>query len=163
MLRIRAKDRLIGEKLASQGIPDYLKGKPLKIPQFNFTIPLENKVRSVLGPPHYASRARSIETITHRLLEDLTFEYARMTDEYREKPDLFASKWKELLHSLELDAVNDLIDRHNTYYPIEANLRIDPDSGAYLNGSIPLQAKEHITVDWLLEKFPPQHEHCPEA
>ncbi len=155
IFRIRAKDRLIGEKLASQDVPDHKKGKPLNIPQFNFTIPLENKVRSMFGPPHYASRAHRIESITHKLMEDLAFEYAGMINRFGESYEVFAQQWKELVNALELDELNDLIERHNTYYHMEANLQIDPDSGTYLNGSVPWKPKERITVEGLLKRFPP--------
>ena len=155
IFRIRAKDRQIGEKLASQDLPESIKGKPLKIPRINFTIPLENKVRSMLGPPHYAVRAGRIENITQKLMEDLAIEYACMIDKFGENPEVFAQQWKELLGSLELDKLNDLIEKHNTYYPMEANLQIDPDSGAYLSGSVPWQPKEKISVEWLFKLFPP--------
>ncbi len=155
IFRIRAKDRLIGEKLASQDVPDHIKGKPLKIPQFNFTISLENKVRSMFGPPHYASRARKIENTTHKLMEDLAFEYTSMLDKFSENPEVFAQQWKGLISSLELDEINDLIDKHNTYYPMEANLQIDPDSGAPLIGSIPWEPTERFSVEGLLKRFPP--------
>ena len=155
LFRIRARDRQIGEKLASQDIPDHIKGKPLRIPQFNFTISLENKVRSMFGPPHYATRARRIETITDKLMKDLTFEYASMIDRYGDAPEVFSQKWKELISSLELDELNNLIDKHNTYYPIEAKLQIDPDSGAPLVGSVPWEPIEKISMEGLLKRFPP--------
>lgn len=153
--KIRARDRQIGEKLASQDIPDTIKGKPLKIPQFNFTISLENKVRSMFGPPYYARRARWIEDMTNRLMEDLAFEYQAMVGKYANDPEVFAQQWKELISSLELDELNDLIDKHNTYYPMEAKLRIDPDSGAPLIGSVPWKPTERISIEGLLKVFPP--------
>ena len=155
IFQIRAKERLIGEQLKSQRLSEDTKGKPLKIPQFNFTISLENKVRSMFGPPHYATRARRIENITHKLMEDLVFEYASMIDRFGDDPEVFAQQWKELISSLELGELNDLIDKHNTYYPMEANLQIDPDSGAPLLGSAPWEPTERISVEGLLKIFPP--------
>ena len=154
IFRIRARDRLIGEKLASQGIPEKSKGKPLSIPQFNFTISLEKKVQSMFGTPKYAARARRIENITQQLMEDLSCEYEHMTNQYGENPEIFAQKWKELIDSLELDEINQLIDKHNKYYPVEANLQIDPDTGAPLLGSSPWKPTEKITQAELLTLFP---------
>lgn len=156
IFRKRAKERLLGEKLASQGIPESIKGKPLKIPQVNFTISLENKVKSMFGPPHYATRARRIENITQKLMEGLTIEYASMIDSFGDDPETFARQWKELIGLLELDELNDLIEKHNTYYPVEANLQIDPDSGAPLIGSVPWEPKELISTESLLKRFPPE-------
>ncbi len=155
IFRIRARDRLIGEKLESQDIPESIKGKPLRIPQFNFTISMENKVRSMFGPPHYATRARRIENITQKLMEDLAIEYDGMIDSFGEDTEVFTQQWKNLIGSLELDELNGLIDKHNTYYPMEANLQIDPDSGAPLIGSVPWKPTERISIEGLLKRFPP--------
>ena len=155
IFRIRARDRQIGEKLASQDIPEAIKGKPLKIPQFNFTISLENKVRSMFGPPYYARRARWIEDMTNRLMEDLAFEYKAMVGKCANDPQAFAHQWRELISLLELDELNDLINKHNMYYPMEAKLRIDPDSGAPLVGSTPWEPLEKISTEGLLKVFPP--------
>ncbi len=154
IFRIRAKDRLIGEKLASQNEFQNTKGKPLKIPQFNFTISLENKVKSMFGPPHYATRARRIEIITQRLIEDLTVEYDRMVAKLGDDSEGFTKQWQELIRSMELVEINDLIDKHNRYYPIEANLQIDPDSGAPLVGSVLWEPVPQITIEGLLDRFP---------
>lgn len=153
--RIRARDRHIGEKLASQDIPEAIKGKPLQIPQFNFTISLENKVRSMFGPPYYARRARWIEDMTSRLMEDLVYEYANMADRFVDDPQAFAIHWNTLIYSLELDELNNLIEKHNTYYPMEAKLRIDPESGAPLVGSVPWEPLGKISCEGLLRTFPP--------
>ena len=61
-----------------------------------------------------------------------------------------------MIGSLELDELNDLIDKHNTYYPMEAKLQIDPKTGAPLMGSVPWEPKEHISVEGLLQLFPPE-------
>ena len=97
MFRIRAKDRLIGANLASQDVFKSTKGKPLKIPQYNFTISLENKVKSMFGPPHYATRARRIEIITQRLIEDLTVEYDSVVARLGDDSEAFAQQWLKLI------------------------------------------------------------------
>lgn len=155
VFRRRARDRLTGEKLASQGLPKDVKGKPLKIPQVNFTVSLESKVRSMFGPPHFATRARRIENLTRKLMDDLAAEYAGMIERFREDPDTFDREWNRLVRSVELDKLNDLIEKHNKYYPIEANLQIDPESGAPLLGSVPWKPKDKISTELLLERFPP--------
>lgn len=108
----------------------------------------------MFGPPHYATRARRIENITQKLMEDLAIEYASMLNIFGEDPEVFAQQWKKLISSLELDELNDLIDKHNAYYPMEANLQIDPVSGAPLIGSVPWKPTERISVEGLLKRFP---------
>jgi len=78
-------------------------------PVRNFTMTLADRVRAAAGPPAYMRRLREIEDIEARLL-------------------------REVLHGadpaqLDLRRINDLIERHNRYYPCEANLPMDPRSG----------------------------------
>jgi hypothetical protein len=50
--------------------------------------------------------------------------------------------------------VNELIDRHNRYYPAEARLPMDVRSGdfALLNGRS--YRRERLDSSWVLERFP---------
>ena len=148
------RDRLLGHQLASHEFDKDIIGKPLNIPEVNFTIPLEKKIQAVSGPPYYAIRARQIEQLTEHLMEDLTVQYRNMMDKFSDRPEIFASKWKESIKSVELDSLNDLIERHNKYYPIETNLPIDPRSGALMFGCARWEPKDKVTTDSLLQLFP---------
>ena len=153
--RMKARDRLIAKKLESSDIPKEMKGRPLRLPQMNFPVPLEKLIQAMYGPPRYALRARQIEDKTDRLMEAVATEYTNMVNTVGKHPKRFAQKWKEFICSLQLYELNDLIERHNMYYPIEANLAIDPKSEGFLIGSIPWEPKEKITTEALLKEFPP--------
>ena len=58
------------------------------------------------------------------------------------------------MRSWNFDAVNDLIDRHNRWYPIEARLPMDPRSGdfALVNGKS--YRLEYLDADWALDRVP---------
>jgi len=148
------RDRLLGEQLASHEFDENVIGKPLNIPEVNFTIPLEKKVQALSGPPYYAMRARQIEQLTDQLMEDLAVQYRDMIKKFVHRPEVFAVKWRESIDSLELDTINDLIERHNEYYPIEANLAMDPRSGVTMLGPVPWEPKEKVTIESLLQQFP---------
>jgi len=148
------RDRLLGDQLAIHKFDENIIGKPLNIPEVNFTIPLEKKIQAVSGPPYFAVRARQIERITDQLLKDLDIEYRITIDQYGDRPETFAREWEDLIEALPLDSLNDLIERHNEYYPIEANLRIDRGSGAYMMGAAPWEPKEKVTTESLLQQFP---------
>jgi hypothetical protein len=68
---------------------------------------------------------------------------------------LFARRWRSFAGDVEFDEVNELIDRHNRWYPIESNLAMDPRTGDYVlvNGRdyrlLPLDA------GWVLDRYPP--------
>ena len=50
--------------------------------------------------------------------------------------------------------MNDLIDRHNRWYPVEARLPMDPTTGdhALVNGEH--YSKRPLDATWVLERFP---------
>ena len=51
--------------------------------------------------------------------------------------------------------MNDLIDRHNHWYPVEARLPMDPMTGdhALVNGEH--YSKRPLDATWVLGRFPP--------
>ena len=153
--RMKARDRLIAKRLESTDIPEDIKGRPLRIPQMVMKIPMEKLVQSMFGPPKYALRARRIEDKTDKLMKEITTEYINMVDRFGKDPEIFAQQWKEYIGSLELKELNDLIERHNMYYPVEANLNIDLKTEGFLIGSTLWKPKEKITIEGLLKQFPP--------
>lgn len=149
------RERILARQLASHKFDEEVIGKPLEIPQVNFTISLEKKIQALSGPPYYIVRARRIEIMTDQLMEDLAAEYGKMINKLGGRPAVFARKWKKLVESWPLDRINDLIEKHNMYYPVEADLRMDPKSGAPMMGSGPWKPREKITAESLLDRFPP--------
>ena len=58
-------------------------------------------------------------------------------------------------HGWSVHRVNDLIERHNRWYPIEARLAMDPRTGDYalVNGRD--YRLDLLDAEWALERFPP--------
>jgi hypothetical protein len=100
-------------------------------PSVNFTIPLAEKVRAQEGLPAHLQRLGAIERLMERMLGEL-----RGAGDPRKM-------------ETDLKRVNDLIDRHNRYYPIEANLPIDRRTG----GSRGFRPLEPVTVELLRERL----------
>ena len=73
-------------------------------------------------------------------------------------PAAFERAWSAYAASLDFDELNDLIERHNRWYPIESRLPMDPTTGDFVlvNGRdyrlAPLDER------WVLERFPPRRE-----
>jgi hypothetical protein len=67
---------------------------------------------------------------------------------------IFRERWLAEARGQAFDEVNDLIDRHNRWYPVESRLPMDPRTGDYalVNGRdyrlLPLDEV------WILERFP---------
>ena len=131
------------------------KGKPLRIrtPSFASRATVEAYLAaSVL--PRYMERLREIhdELAAHRVR--LGHAYRRLADEAEEHE--FESRWSALARGWNFDYVNDLIRQHNTNYPIEANLPVDPRTGDYVTLTRKPYWRPLVGPDWVLEQFPAQ-------
>jgi hypothetical protein len=84
-------------------------------PARNFTITLEDHVRAAAGPPAWVTRKRSIEDIEAGFVRDLV----DMILEGKSEEDVRAHA-----ETIDLRPLRKLVDAHNRYYPIEANLPI---------------------------------------
>jgi hypothetical protein len=102
--------------------------KDTAAPARNFTIPIEAKVRAAGGPPPYAARKRRIEDLEAELvlaMREVALAKGDLVEARRaiDAKPAFAKQAKQLAA---------LVDAHNRYYPIEANLPIDPKTGGLL-------------------------------
>ncbi len=97
-------------------------------PARNFTIPLAERIRAAGGPPAYSVRKRRIEDLEAELV-------ALMRETIGEAIDLVAARRALETHRAvvrRLHQLDALVAAHNRYYPVEANLPLDPQSGALL-------------------------------
>jgi hypothetical protein len=98
-------------------------------PPRNFTLSVEERLRAyALGVPGYIRRRRRIEDLEARLIEKLLA---------TELPGPPAVQPTSAEIAADLALLNDLIDRHNRFYPIEANLPIDVRTGRLLDRGVP--------------------------
>lgn len=151
-------DLLISEGVHPEDLPEDLKGSAVHIPQVNFDVPLEMKIRAKMGPPPYAVRAKYIEDAVAKLEQDLAEQWKIMAKALAGTPPQFEKVWKAVVETMELDELNAIIKEHNTFYPIEANLQPHPETGQYMMGATPWKPKKKITAPDLLKKFPPDLE-----
>ncbi len=157
-LNSRYLDILASFSVKPEDLPEDLKGKKVHIPQVNFDVPMEKQVQARMGPPPYAIRARMIEDIIERLHSELEKQWKAAARHYEDDPKTFARVWKAVIETMNLSELNDLVKEHNTFYPIEANLREHPDTGQLMIGATPWKPKKKMSARDLLEKFPPDLE-----
>jgi hypothetical protein len=110
-------------------------------PPRNFTLSIEERLRAYAqGAPGYIRRRRRIEDLEARLIQKLAAAPAAV----------------EILSSAEVGAelalLNDLIGRHNRYYPIEANLPIDVRTGRLIDRGVPWRPLPSVTAADLLAR-----------
>jgi hypothetical protein len=128
-----------------------LRSRPLPLRLRNFRPSPEGYLASVGGPLPYMVRLREIEAMTAAHERRLEEERERLSSEV--PPERFSEAWLEVVVHWSFDEVNDLIDRHNRWFPAESRLPMDPRRRDYalVNGRDyrlrPLDAR------WALERF----------
>ena len=68
--------------------------------------------------------------------------------------DVFAEAWQAEVRSWSFDEVNDLIERHNRFYPVESRLPMDPRTRDYALVGGEDYRRRPLDESWALERFP---------
>ena len=129
-----------------------LRGAPLPLRLRNFRPDAEGYLASLGGPLPYMTRLREIEAMTRAHEQALAAARERLAGEApRERLE---DAWRAEVAAWSFDEVNDLIERHNRWYPIEARLPMDPRRGDYalVNGRD--YRRRPLDAAWALERFP---------
>ena len=130
-------DDLVGSPLA---------GRPLRRRLRNFRPGVDSYVTSLGGPLPWMQRLRLIEDLTAKHLERLEEAYA----EHVGRPEA----WEHTVRRWDFYAVNDLIDKHNRYFPIEARLPMDPRTRDFVLVNGRPYTRPLLDAVWALERFP---------
>jgi hypothetical protein len=139
-----------------------LAGKPLPRRLRNFSPSVEGYALSSAGPPAYAQRLRQIEDEIAAHAERLELAWMELSREVA-GPDERQRRWVEVARRWSFDAVNDLIDRHNRWYPAEARLAMSPRTGDFVPVGGRSYRIEPFDADWVLARFPPRGRRRPAA
>ena len=150
-VRSQAERDRLAEEL--EGSP--LKGRPLRRRLRNFSPDAAAYVTSLGGPLPYMTRLRKIHELTASHERRLGEEWARLAAECRPAEDAFERRWRVVAERWSFFEVNDLIERHNRWFPLESRLPMDPKTGDF----VLLDGKPYrlttLGADWVLERFPP--------
>jgi hypothetical protein len=146
----RADERRLAEDLADSP----LRGLPLRRRRRNFRPPVDTYVVSLGGPLAYMRRLREIEDEMRRHEERLTEARAELAAAFDGDAAAFAEGWRALAAGWEFSAVNELIERHNRFYPAESRLPMDPRTGDFVPAAGKPYRREPLGADWILERFP---------
>ena len=95
----------------------------------NFKISLDARVRAAAGVPAYMRRKRRIEDLEEAMRQALVEVYQQALEDNGGDEQAAKSAMQQRAREMDLGLLNDLIDRHNRYYPIEANLPTDVKTG----------------------------------
>jgi hypothetical protein len=147
------RERHEGERLAADLEESPVVGRPLPRRLRNFSPSVEGYALSIAGPPAYAQRLRQIEDETAAHEEQLRAAWLELC---RDEPDPVRRerRWRGKARCWSFHAVNDLIARHNRWYPVEARLAMNPRTGDFVHvGGRPYRL-EPLDAAWVLRRFP---------
>jgi len=120
-------------------------GRPLRQRYRNFKADAGSYLASLGGPLPYMTRLREIAALVARHERELREAYQT----------LGPGEWHEHVRRVDFSEVNDLIDRHNRWYPVEARLPMDPRTGDYALVNGERFAKQRLDARWVFDRFPP--------
>jgi hypothetical protein len=121
-----------------------LRGRELGLRLRNFRPDPGSYLASLGGPLPYMARLREIDALTSRHEEALDEAWEACRDD--------DAAWLELLRAWDFGEVNDLIERHNRWYPAEARLPMDPRTGDYALVNGRSYRRRPLDVAWALER-----------
>lgn len=132
-----------------------LVGKPLPRRLRNFRPSVDRLVSALGGPRAYMVRLREIERQTAAHERALAARWFELTAECRSDLRAFERRWRRIAEGWNFFAVNDLIDRHNRYYPAESLLPMDPRTQDFVLVSGERYERRALDARWILHRFPP--------
>jgi hypothetical protein len=123
-----------------------LVGRPFRRRMRNFTPQADTYLASLGGPLPYMQRLRQIESQIEAHEELLAAAYEERRGD--------ATAWRGIAARWNFEEVNDLIDRHNRWFPVEARLPMDPTTRDFVEvGGRPYR-RERLDAAWIFERFP---------
>ena len=149
------RERLDRERLERDLDGSPLRGKPLRHRMRNFRPAVDGYVVSLGGPLPYMQRLREIDELTAAHERDLEQAWRAVAAEHPGDAPAFARAWRERVRRWSFYEVNDLIERHNRWYPAEARLPMDPRRRDFVLVNGEHYAKRPLDGRWALERFPP--------
>jgi hypothetical protein len=121
-------------------------GSPLPRRIRRFRAEADTYIASLGGPLPYMQRLRAIDEAIEEHLQRLERAHA----EHAGDP----AAWRALARRWDFGEVNDLIERHNRFYPIEARLPMDPRSRDFVKIGGREYRREPLDADWIIDRFP---------
>lgn len=132
-----------------------LRGRPLPVRARHFRPAADAYLLATRGPLPYMLRLREIEQRTDEHEAELRHAWHDLAGECAGDAERFRREWLATVRARSFDEVNDLVDRHNRWYPAESRLPMDPRTGdhALVNGRDYRLAP--LCASWALARFAP--------
>lgn len=104
--------------------------------------------------PRFMQRAAEIDRGVRELRRALAEARRRLRTQCGSDANAFSRAWAERAHAWDTAALNELIDQHNAWYPVERDLPMDPRTGQYVLVRGRSYRRERVDPAWILARFP---------
>jgi hypothetical protein len=111
-----------------------------------FRVEADRYLAALGGPLPYMQRARAIDVEIEAHRAQLARAYAEHEGD--------AGSWRQVAERWDFGGVNELIERHNRWYPVEARLAMDPRTRDFVKVGGRSYRRDPLDADWILEQFP---------
>jgi len=108
-----------------------------------------------LGMPRWMERLQELDGLVQETEGRLNERWRELAAELAGRPERFAERWRRIAARWDFGAVNELVDQHNRYYPVERKLRFDMRRRDYVDMWGISWRRQPLDAAWVLAAFPP--------
>ena len=131
-----------------------LVGEPLRQRLRNFRPDASAQLAALGGPLAWMRRLRAIEIAITLHEAQLAETWETLRGECDDDAERFERSWRECAERWDFHEVNELIERHNRYYPAESRLPMNPRTGDFVPVNGRPYTREPLDAAWILSRFP---------
>jgi hypothetical protein len=154
----RERSQLVGLAADLEGSP--IAGRPLRVRLRNFRPSADSYLASLGGPLAYMVRLRRIARLTDEHASALASAWHELARGCAGDGAAFEVRWRETVAGWGFDEVNELIARHNKWFPAESRLPMDPATRDFALVDGRDYRRSPLDAAWALECWPPVLEHA---
>ena len=129
-------------------------GRPLRRRASYFRPTVDTYVVSLGGPLPYMARLREIEKKTEAAEAELARLWCDLAEACAGDAEAFARRWRAEAEHYDFGDVNELIERHNRWYPAEARLPMDVRRRDYVLVAGEHYSRRPLDAAWVLARLP---------
>ncbi len=141
------------ESLAEDIRSTTLYGRPLRLRLRNFQAATDGYLSALGGPLPYMIRLREITRMTADHEQRLAGAWRALAASDLDD-GAFTAAWQTEVEEWSFDEVNELIDRHNRFYPAESRLPMDPQTRTHALVGGEDYRRRPLDASWALHRFP---------
>lgn len=135
--------------------PGHEKNLSEHVPSALITLQDRVKALAVGGAPAWSRRLKRIHDLTLAATAVLQADWYRLAKQARGDRPRFAAGWRQHAERFDFQQINELVDRHNRYFPTEANLPMDVKTLDYVAFAGGDYRRQKLDAAWILAQFPP--------